>query len=122
MHVEAPFGMRLDPPGLKPNGEPCTPKSNAKGLSLTVSGLLNSATKGAPLEDPYDNPNDYKFSVRVGMIGDYDRAFTLVANGVLGWIRFDSGRQPDSFCCCPMYVSPTGITNMVLERHGNGEF
>jgi len=122
MHVEAPFGMRLDPPGLKPNGEPCALKSNAKGLSLTVSGLLNSATKGAPLEDPYDNPNDYKFSVRVGMIGDYDRAFTLVANGVLGWIRFDSGRQPDSFCCCPMYVLPTGITNMVLERHGNGEF
>ena len=142
MHVDwAAFGlpdlgMRLVTPlpsHYLPGNDGITPWTSQEP-PLVFTGLLINGAKGDRLLDdvPFvlDKPDgEYTFAVRVGfLVGggisardpNDARSYALLANpgtAPLGWVRFDrQTMRPDSFYCCPMYVSTHGIPCLALKK------
>jgi len=102
---------------------------------LTFTGLLSAAVRGEQLPDdiPWRDkgPGDYIFHLRIGhpLNGEDGgrpdpadrRSFALLTESsfTLGWVRFDSLSQPDSFYCCPMYATAGAIPCLVLQRRAS---
>jgi hypothetical protein len=101
---------------------------------LRVNGILKKAMKGPRVPaNGHTDEDYYSFSITGMHYSDEDGRNTAQgtvtgtyvlkseSNSLaLGWVKFDlASREPDSFFCCPVYLSPDCIPCLVLRESEN---